>query len=113
MVKNDAYSNASLAFSLLQQANPTSTILISKINQTCREFQERQRRVENRRNAGLIYHLTSKPGVLMDKSKMEQLEHVKQQLKKSIRLLVIETCFVFQKKEVAAHMLFEGDFLFN
>ena len=84
IVREDFLEHAAIALQILEANNVHKGKLSASFHRAKERYLDRKRRQENKK----AFYKNYTPGVssnLIDKSKMEQLERVRQQLKKSIR----------------------------
>ena len=87
MVRKDFLGLAQSAAVLLEPILPQlGTVTRRKVQRALDQLRDRIRRDQNRSTVFRQLNADDLPGKLVDKSKMKQLEKVRQQLKKSIRL---------------------------
>ncbi|MCI5083965.1 MAG: hypothetical protein MRY78_19865 [Saprospiraceae bacterium] len=84
IIHKDYLSNAEVAIQILRKHK--SAVSMPERKALENTFAERQKVANNKKEAYLHYAPKTDTRLLIDKSKMEQLESVKQQLKKSIRM---------------------------
>lgn len=85
IVRTDFLDQAQLALGILQKNKSYHPKLIKQIGETDKIWRERKRRTNNKKLTAISFHPEPHKVVLFDKSKMKNLERVREQLKKGMR----------------------------
>jgi hypothetical protein len=85
IVQADFLDQAQLALEILQKNKSYHPKLSRQVFESEKILKERKRRTTNRKLTAISFHAKPHKGVIFDKSKMKNLERLRQQLKKGMR----------------------------
>ncbi len=85
IVQSDFLALSQLAMKVLHKNEAYHPRLNNRIRKAVKLLEERLRRTRNKKLTAMSFHAEPHKGVLFDKSKMQNLERLRQQLKKGMR----------------------------